>query len=284
MIPDARLRRLAAALFGAAALAAAAAPADVEDTLRARLRGRWAVVTSPIASECTDHYTDNVVAGRHASGPGPVLLPAGELVSIDNVDVGPLAGLSVNLGLLVPYRVETVDGPFTLHEHRRCRVQLKFDVSREVRRDAARAEEAVLAVLEVHDSATSARGSQAWNRREPEALPAGSEEVWAEYRVWKAQQVNAAVRRRLEEVLADAQATLRAMRDEPEYLESFAAGVAARRHESPGDCDALLGASFYVSGSGGPSKRGWEDGQRVAWASAVARGLTGCFVDVPPAR
>lgn len=284
MSPDARLRRLAAALFGAAALAAAAASADVEDTLRARLRGRWAVVGSPIASECTDHYTDNVVSGRHASGPGPVMLPAGELVSIDNVEVGPLAGLSVNLGLLVPHRVTIVDGPYTLYAHRRCRVQLKFDVPREVRRDAARAEAAVLAVLEVHDSESAARRAEGWNRRETEALPEDSEETWAEYQVWKAAQVNVAVRRKLEEVLTGAQATLRSMRDEPEYLESFAAGVASRRYDSPGDCDSLLSASFYVSGSGGPSKRGWEDGQRVAWASAVARGLAGCFVDVPPAR
>jgi hypothetical protein len=283
MTPDARLRRLAVTLLGATALATAAS-ADVEDSLRARLRGRWALVRSPIASECTGHYTDNVVSGRRASGPGPVMLPAGELVSIDNVDVGPLAGLSVNLGLLVPYRVSIVDGPYTLYEQRPCRVQLKFDVPREVRKDAARAEEAILGVLEAHDSESAARRSEAWNRREPEALPEDSEEVWAEYRVWKAAQVNLAVRRKLDEVLAETQATLRSMREEPDYLESFALGVASRRYESPGDCDALLQASFYVSGSGGASQRGWEDGQRVAWAAAVARGLGGCFLDVVPAR
>ena len=284
MIERARIRRLAAALAGAATRVAGAAAADVEDTLRARLRGRWAVVASPVGTECTDHYTDNLVSGRHASGPGPVMLPAGEVASIDNVDVGPIAGLSVNLGLLVPYRVTIVDGPFTLYEHRRCRVQLKFDVPRDVRKDAARSEEAIRAVLEIHDSESAARSAGGWNRREPEALPEDSEETWAEYRVWKAAQVNVAVRRKLDEVLAGLQATLRSMRDEPEYLESFAAGVESRRYDSPTDCDALLGASFYVSGSGGPSKRGWEDGQRVAWAVAVARGLTGCFVDVVPAR
>jgi len=283
MSPDVRTLRLALALLGAASLAASAASADVEDELRARLRGRWALVRSPIASECTPHYTDNVVSGRHASGSGPVLLPAGELVTIDNVDVGPIAGLSVNLGLLVPYRVAWVDGPFTLHEQRPCRVQLKFEVPREVRKDAVRAEEAVLGVLEVHDSESSARRSETWNRREVEALPADSEATWEAYRAWKAAQVNVEVRRKLDAVLADAQATLRSMRDEPEYLESFALGVESRRYDSPGDCATLLSASFYVSGSGGPSQRGWEDGQRVAWATAVARALGGCFLDVVPA-
>jgi hypothetical protein len=283
MTPDARTLRLALALLGAATLSASAASADVEDELRARLRGRWALVRSPIASECTAHYTDNVVSGRHASGAGPAMLPAGELVSIDNVNVGPLAGLSINLGLLVPYRVAWVDGPYTLHEQRPCRVQLKFDVPRDVRKDATRAEAAVLDVLEVHDSESSARRSETWNRREVEALPEDSEATWAAYRVWKAAQVNVEVRRKLDAVLADAQATLRSMSDEPAYLESFALGVESQRYESPGDCEELLSASFYVSDSGGPSKRGWEDGQRVAWATAVARALGGCFVDVVPA-
>ena len=127
------------------------------------------------------------------------------------------------------------------------------------------------------------RGSASWNRREPEALPADSEQVWAEYRVWKAAQVNAAVRRRIEEVLADAQAVLRNMSDDADYLDSFGRGAASRRYESVTDCDSLLSASFYVSGSGGKSPRGYAHGQRVAWATMVARGLAGCLVDVTPA-
>lgn len=279
------LRRLQLLPLAACLLAPAAArAADAEDVLRSHLRGRWAILRSPVASECTDHYSDNQVAGRFASGSGPVSLPAGELVSIDNLHAGWTTGLEVNLGVLVPYRVRFVDGPFTLYEIRPCRVQLNFDVPREVRKDAARAEAAVLEVLEVHDSETEARGSGLWNRRQPEALPADAEATWADYRAWKAAQVNVAVRRKLEDVLADAQGALRSMRDEPEYLESFGLGVAARRDDSAPSCDSALSASFYVSGSGGKSKRGYEDGQRVAWATAVARALQGCFVEVPPAR
>jgi hypothetical protein len=263
-----------------AALVPLPAAADVEDTLRARLRGRWGVLRSPVGSECTDHYTDNQVAGRHAGGAGPYTLPAGELVSIDNVHVG-WTRFDVNLGLLRPYRVSLHDGPFTLHEHRSCRVQLSFDVPREVKRDAARAEAAVLEILEVHDSEAAARRSELWNGRDPEPLPADTEAVWAEYRVWKAEQVNLAVREKLDQVLALARDASDSMPDDAEYRESFALGVAARRWDSPGECPSLLSASFYVSGSGGSDSRGWEDGQRVGWALAVAHGLLGCFVETP---
>jgi hypothetical protein len=279
-----RLRLSVPALAAVLIAPAAAGAADVEDVLRSHLRGRWAVLRSPVASECSDHYSDNIVSGRFASGGGPVSLPAGELVSIDNVHAGWASGLDVNLGVLVPYRVRIVDGPYTLYEIRPCRVQLNFDVPREVRKDAARAEAAVLEVLEVHDSEAEARRSQLWNRRETEPLPADSEATWAEYRVWKAAQVNAAVRRKLDDVLADAKATLRSMQDDPDYLESFALGVAARRNDSAPSCDSALSSSFYVSGSGGKSKRGYEDGQRVAWATNVAQALQDCFVDVAPAR
>lgn len=274
------LAPVAALICLATAVPAAPVAADVEDSLRARLRGRWAVVRSPVASECTEHYTDNEVSGRHAGGGGPYVLPAGELVSIDNLHVG-WTRFDVNLGLLRPYRVSLHEGPFTLHEHRACRVQLSFDVAREVRRDAARAEAVVLEILEVHDSEAGARRSELWNRRDPEPLPADSEAVWAEYRVWKAAQVNVEVRAKLDEVLEFARQASGSMPDDAEYRESFALGVASRRWDSPEECPSLLSASFYVSGSGGTDERGFADGQRVGWALAVARGLLGCFVESP---
>lgn len=257
---------------------AAVAAADVEGDLRGRLRGRWGILQTPVSSECTDHYTDNEVAGRSASGGGPNSLPAGEVVSIDNVHLG-WTRFDVNLSLLVPLRVAFVDGPFTLYERRSCRVQLSFDVGREVKKDARLAEAAVLQVLEVHDSAAAARDSARWNRREPEPLPDDAEERWAEYRAWKAQQVNVAVREKLDDVLGEAQTVAAAVDDDPEYLSSFAQGLESKRYWSPGDCDDILSASFYVSGSGGPDARGFADGQHLGWALAVARALQGCFVD-----
>jgi hypothetical protein len=269
----------------ALALVAAAAPAlraDVEDTLRARLRGRFAILRSAVASECTDHYSDNDVSGDRASGSGPVRLPVGELVTIDNVHVG-WTGFEVNVSLQVPYRVPVVDGPFSLFEIRRCRVQLDLDVPRDVRKDAGRSEAAVGEILAVFDDEYKARTSGLWNRREPEPLPPDNDRRWADYRIWKAAQVNDAVRRKLDSVLADAQAVLRSMRSDDDYLDSFARGVESRRYESTSSCDSLLSASFYVSGSGGKDRRGFEDGQRLAWATAVARGLQDCYVDAAPA-
>ena len=265
------------------ALATPDARADVEETLRARLRGRWGVLRSPIASECTEHYSDNQVSGRHASGGGPETLPAGELVAIDNVHVG-WTRFDVNLSLRVPLRVSLVDGPYRLHEHRSCRVQLSFDVPREVKKDARRAEETVLAILELHEAEGDARRSELWNRRETEALPDDAEETWAEYRNWKASQVNFAVREKLDDVLAEAQTVTAAVDDAPGYLASFALGLESKRYWSPGECDSLLAENFYVSGSGGPDPRGWADGQHLAWALAVARGLQGCYVEAAPGR
>ncbi|KAB2965194.1 MAG: hypothetical protein F9K18_06775 [Thermoanaerobaculia bacterium] len=272
------LRRALVALLS---LTPAVAVADVESDLRARLRGRSAIVLSAVASECTEHYSDNQAAGGYASGSGPVQLPAGELATIDNVHIG-WTRFDVNLTLVTPFRVPIVDGPFQLFEHRPCRVQLAFDVPRDVRKDLDRAEATVLAILEVHPSPDAARASGSWNGREPEPLPADSEERWAEYRVWKAAQVNVEIRRKLDTVLADAQAALRNMRDDAEYLESFALGAASRRYDSTSSCDALLSASFYPSGSGGKSSRGYADGQRVAWSLNIARGLQGCWVEVLP--
>jgi hypothetical protein len=180
--------------------------------------------------------------------------------------------------------VSIVDGPYTLYEHRLCRVQLRFDVPREVRKDAGRAEAAVLEVLEVHDSESAARDSGLWNRREPEELPEDNDQKWAEYRAWKAAQVNAAVAEKLDEVLAEGQAALQYMDDDAEYLESFALGAASKRYWKPSSCEEALSASFYPSGSGGGSSKGWAAGQHLAWSVAVARALQGCYVAVPPPR
>jgi hypothetical protein len=278
------VRAAAALALTAAALSAAPARADVEDELRARLRGRVALLRVAVASECTEHYSDNAVTGAHASGRGPYRLPAGELATIDNVHVGWTTGLTVNLSLQVPYRAEIVDGPFTLYEHRACRVQLAFDVPREVRKDAARAERTLLEVLELQDSASAARRSELWNGREPEPLPADAEATWAEYRTWKAAQVNAAVREQVDDVLAGAQTALARFDDDPEYRESFALGVESKRYWAPSSCEEALSASFYPAGSGGESARGYADGQHLVWALAVARTLQDCFVDVESGR
>ena len=51
----------------------------------------------------------------------------------------PMSGLDVNLTLVEPFLPSFVDGPFTVYDQRRCRVQLNFEVPREVRKDRAKA-------------------------------------------------------------------------------------------------------------------------------------------------
>lgn len=273
-------RALLTCLTLAAAIASSAAHADVESDLRARLIGRSAIILGSVTSECSDHFTDNLVSGRYASGKGPVRLPEGELATVENVHIG-FTRFDVNLTLATPYRLSIVDGPFELFELRRCRVQLSFDVPRAVRRDLASAEATVLNILELHGSVDAARSSQSWNGRQTEPLPADNDARWAEYRLWKAAQMNVEIRRKLDRVLEEADRAMSSMKDDPDYLDSFARGVASRRWESFSSCESALTATFYTTGSGGKSSSAYADGQRMAWALALARYLQDCWIDTP---
>ena len=95
---------------------------------------------------------------------------------------------------------------------------------------------------------------------------------------WKLTQVNAAVRAETERVLDEVKRVLAYMPGDDDYLISFAAGARARS-DSWSTCAAMLDATFYVSGSGGKSSRGWADGQHVAWANHLAHALQSCYLD-----
>lgn len=258
-------------------MAATAAHADVEAELRAGLVGRYALAKGELVSECTDHFTDmKVVGGRLAGGSG-ARFERGELLRIDNVHAGAIAGLDVNLTLVEPYLLSFQDGPFTVYEERRCRVQLNFEVSRDVRKDAAKALAAVAAVLDLFDDAGAAKRG-AWNGRKVAATPADWQKTRVEYEAWKLTQVNAAVRAKTEHVLDEAKRVLAYMPGDDDYLLSFAAGARARS-DSWSSCQAMLDATFYSTGSGGKSSRGWADGQHVAWANHLALALQDCYLE-----
>jgi len=259
------------------AVVSMAAHADVEDELRAELVGRFALTRDAVISECTDHFTDmRVVGGRLAGGSG-ARFGTGELVRIDNVNVGALSGLDVNLTLVEHFLLSFQDGPFTLHDQRRCRVQLNFEVPREVRKDTARSLAAVAAVLDLFDDEAAAKRA-GWNKRRVEDYPAGWEKTKREYETWKVAQTNELVRQKSERVLDEAERILSYMPGDDDYLLSFGAGAKARSSDSWSNCEAMLSATFYVSGSGGKSKRGWSDGQLVAWATQLAHALQGCYL------
>jgi hypothetical protein len=252
-----------------------AACADVEGELRAELVGRFALTRSALLSECTDAYTNVEVAGGRPSGGRGARFDAGELVRVDNVKVGSLSGLDVYLSFAVPYLLSYRDGPFTLYEERRCRVQLDFDVDRETRRDRGRALAAVTAVIELFASEAEARQG-AWNRRVTEPFPPDWEETQRAHAAWRVEERNRLVRKKIDEVLDAAVETQRYMSDDPGYLASFGAGARARS-DSWSSCEAMLTATFSVSGSG-EDRKGWADGQKVAWATRLARDLQECYL------
>ncbi len=275
-------RQQALVALGLAGVLAWPAPgrADVEAELRRELVGRTVVVRQDLVSECTDHYTDVEVLGNRIAGGRGERFAAGELARIDNVHVG-WSRFAVNLSLVEPYRISWSDGPFTLHEQRTCRVQLDFDLPREARKDRVRSLAAITAVVEPFADEASARRSAAYNRRRVEPLPADWEEIRRAHARWSAERVNAAVRVKVERLLEEAAGVLTYMPDDAGYLESFGLGARARRSESWSSCESMLDASFYVSGSGGRDKRGFADGQHVAWATRLAAALAECYVEPP---
>lgn len=270
--------RLVVAVFLLLVGPAARARADVESELRAELVGRFGVARSSLASECTDHYTDNEVAGARITGSSGSRFPAGELVRIDNVKVGAFSGLELNLSLVEPFRWTWQDGPYEVHEQRRCRVQLHFQVAREVRRDRARALAAIEAALSLHADETEARGDALWNRRKVEPYPDGWEKTKRLWEAWRRSETNRRVRAKTESVLEQADRVLSYLPNDEKYLSSFGAGARARGSESWSSCEGMLAATFYVTGSGADA-RGWADGQLVAWAAQLARALAECYVE-----
>jgi hypothetical protein len=255
----------------------AAAGADVESDLQSELVGWFALTRSAFSSECTDHFTDNQVAGGRITGKAGTRFEAGELVRIDNVKVGTFSGLDLNFTVVEPYRLTWQDGPFEVHEHRRCRAQLHFDVARDVRRDRAKARAAIEAVLALFDHEGAAKKDAAWNRRKVEPYPADWESTKRRWEEWSRSQRNLRVREKTEAVLEQADRVLDYMPSDEKYLASFGAGARARS-DSWSDCEAMLRANFSVSGSGADS-RGWSDGQLVAWANQLARALQECYLE-----
>jgi hypothetical protein len=282
-------------LLGLAAVVAVARPAlgDLERDLEARWRGAWVLTRVETSSDCTSVYTDTDVRGELATGKGRRRFAAGELARVDKVGVK-VDRVDLFLAIAEPILEARTDGPFTLYDERRCRVQLKIDVPKAtVRRGDPLAVGEILArATEPFAREDEARAAEAWNRREREPLPADYEETLARYHVWKVEQEAArltAVQGRALDELAHLE---RAILDDPVYLEGFAAGVAAGRDWSPGDCAALSHPGPSSSPPAPPEghaaerdrtmwRRGWEDGRDLVAALAVLRLARECLAELP---
>ena len=278
-------RLVAVCLWGLAVTAAAvpAAAASLEDALDSRWRGGWVVVRVPISSDCGGFYTDNEARGGRVRGGGSHDFASGELARVERVDVKRGGRVDVFLDLAEQILEPREDGPFTLYEPRSCKVQLRVE---DAGSDAASAEPALAALLELHADATSAEASPAWSGRRREEYPEDYEQTLAEHARWQAAQVNVAVQERLEEAIDEASRVDDRMRDDPEYLSGFAAGVERERDHSFGDCGSAVGAGLSTDHERGKPQRwqdGYEDGQRLAFHLELMRRLVRCFVPIPPA-
>jgi hypothetical protein len=268
------------------ALSSGARAASLEESLNARWRGAWVVLALPVASSCDGFYNDNLVTGDRAQSSARQRFDAGELARVERIAVkrGRIdAFLDLGEGILA----ERHDGPFTLYDIQDCRIQLQIPLPDRPDAGSPAAAEARLAeLLRLHGSRQEAEASSDWNRRRRQPFPEGYERTLAEYQAWKAAQVNSAVRARMDDAIDDAARIDDRMRSDPEYLEGFAAGMEKARDRYLGDCPALLNASFSPDsgdrGKGSDWRRGYEDGQRLAWNLALLRKLRGCFVPVPP--
>lgn len=271
------MRRLLLVLL-ATGLLAAPLRANVEDDLNARWRGHAVVARLAIASDCNGYYNDNDVQGSALDSRADRRFPPGELATVDHVTTH-WTRIDVFLDLSEPVLWPLRDGPFTLYEERHCKVQLKLNLPGDVVKRTTPAHEAVLQALELYGSAEQARASASWDRRRREAYPPDYERTVAEHAAWQAAQRNEAVARKLDNAVEDAQRTLAGLRQEPDYLSSFADG--ARERPDFSDCEAALGAYFSPK-KGGKDRHGYEDGQRLAWDLEVARQLKGCVAPPPP--
>ena len=283
-------------LLGLAA-AAAVAPhtlGSLERDLEGRWRGAWVLTRVETSSDCTSVYTDTDVHGELATGKGRHRFAAGELARVDKVGVK-VDRVDLFLAIAEPILEARSDGPFTLYDERRCRVQLKVDVPKAVvrRADPVAVEEILAQAVEAFAREEEARTAEAWNRREREPLPADYEETLARYHIWKVEQETARLTAVQEQALDRLGHVERAILDDPVYLAGFAAGVADARGWSPDDCATLSPGSPGGSPPAAPAersaerdrtmwRRGWEDGRDLTTALAVLRVARECLAALPP--
>lgn len=273
------MTRVLLALLLLSPLPAAAWAAGLEETLDGRWRGEWVVVKAAVASSCDGFYNDNDVVGARVESKARRRFEAGELARVERV--GARRGrVDVFLDLAEDVLEERRDGPFILYEPRSCRIQLRVPVPE--RADAAAAEARLAELLELHGSEREAAASPAWNGRRRAPFPENYEETLAAYESWRATQTNAAVQDRMDDAIEEAARINDRLRSDPEYLEGFAAGVEKAKDRVHGDCPGLLRSTFSPDSKGsGDWKRGYEDGQRLAWNLELLRRLRECFVPVP---
>ena len=285
------------AWLAAVALAAAlsAVAEDLEDTLRSRWLGAWVVTGVEAYSGCDGTFANNDVNGTRVTSKAGLAFAPGELARIDKVN---LKGSRVDVYLVLaePLLLARQEGPFTLYDERTCKVQLLIDVAgKEIRAGNLAAVEAAIAqAVTSFPTRDQALSSPAWNRRVREPLPDDYPETLARYETWRAEQVNVRLAEVREQAIDEADRIVDRLDDDPQYLAGFAAGVEALRYWSPPSCDSIVASAPTFAERESPRehradtaeqrswRRGYRDGQILAFNVAIARAVRGCFLVPPP--
>lgn len=284
---------LSLAVLAGAALPVAAE--DLEDSLRARWLGAWVVTRVETYSDCDSMYANNDINGTRVSSRAGLGFAAGELAHVDKVNVKS-SRVDVYLAVAAPLRTPRQEGPFTLYDERTCKIQLLIDAAgKDIRAGNLEPVDAAIAqAIESFASRAEAQESPAWNRRVLEPLPADYPETLVRYQAWKVEQVNAQLAAVREQAIDEAARVAQHVDDDPGYLDGLAKGVEAMRYWSPPSCESIAGASFSGAERREPRehrgdeaqhrswRRGYRDGQALAYNLALARAVKGCFLPPPP--
>ncbi len=253
-----------------------------EAALNQHWGGAWALTKAETSSDCADRYTDNEVRDGRITSKGAHRFAPGELVRVARIDVHRKqieVFLDVAEALLVSHR----DGPFTLFDERRCKIELEIRLPSSGRTDAV-INAAIEAVLDRFGASGEALASDSWNGREREPYPEDYEATLAEYEVWKLEQVNSAVAERIEDSIDEARRILDRLDDDAVFLAGFAEGIEdARRRTWRRDCEDLIDlreSSFSERPPSGHSDdwdEGFDEGQELVFHVELADRLHDCF-------
>jgi hypothetical protein len=255
---------------------------ELEKNVKARWLGAWIVINVESYSDCGGMYTNNRVNGTLVKSKGDHGFEPGELAKIDKIDVkrsrvDVLA--TVSEPLLLPYP----EGPFTLYREARCKIEFEVMLLRDAvkNKNVDAVDGALAAILERHATLAQASDSDSWNGREMEHYPEDYELTLAKVAVWKAEQTNLKVEKKLGTALEETTRLGDRVNGDAVYLAGFARGVETARSNRPSDCPAMLAIDLRPGSDEQASERGFRDGQNLVHGLELLRRLPECYVPVP---
>jgi hypothetical protein len=285
-----------------AAACGAARAGELQNDIDARWRGAWVITGVETSSDCMGFYNDNDVNGRLVSGRGRRHFKPGELARVDSIDLKH-SRLDLRLTLVEPVLMSRQDGPFTLYDEARCRINFQVELPREVVKhsDLRSLEMFVMPILQRHAAEDQARASANYNGREREPLPPDYDRTLQRHAAWQAKNTNDAIQASIFKLVDETSRIPDRINDDPDYMGGFVKGVEAGRAARVSQCSDLVAvgnapppmrdrpAQAAYSSPGdriaaerqARAARGYQDGMRLTLGVDAVRRLPGCFVRVP---